>query len=231
MIPFHFSRVKAEVLLCQYAAVHRRSLIRVAARLAQIIVVMLGKNTEPDFIKPGRLEARKGLRNPLVVLQLPHVAGGAYGIIGRTVLICKMIGSRHPHRAVIALRRRNHLKRSPCFFPDKAPFNGKSIGSRKGGHKPYFVNSFSIIKTVHRNRLVLSTKASRNTLFQKGIASGRPLTGDFDNSPSLYLLFVRDCIHFFLVSASSSVVLKESQPLLHVGMPFHVLSLFSVRKR
>ena len=43
--------VVPEIILCDYAAVHRRAIIRIRTGFAEIIVVVLRENAEPYFIE------------------------------------------------------------------------------------------------------------------------------------------------------------------------------------
>lgn len=51
VISFRFSCIAPEILLGQHAGIHGRPLIGIRSRLSQVIVIMLGKNTEADFVE------------------------------------------------------------------------------------------------------------------------------------------------------------------------------------
>ena len=51
VIPHTSACIFLEVLLCEHTGIHRGSLIRIGARLTQVIVIMFRENTKPDFIE------------------------------------------------------------------------------------------------------------------------------------------------------------------------------------
>ena len=55
VISLRLSGVLLEIVFREHSGIHRRSLIRVGARLAKIVIIMLRENAETDFVKGALL--------------------------------------------------------------------------------------------------------------------------------------------------------------------------------
>ena len=55
VISLRLSGVLLEIVFREHSRIHRRSLIRVGARLAKIVIIMLRENAETDFVKGALL--------------------------------------------------------------------------------------------------------------------------------------------------------------------------------
>ena len=185
VISFGLLCICPKVLFCQYAGIHRCTLIRKTSRIFEIISIVFWENTKPDLIESGGFQIVQCFPDPFIRLQLPHIAGRPYRIIRRSIFIRKMPGSGYPNRTVIIFGRLCYTKSSFCCLL-KTTGDMKLIFSLKRRHKSHLIFPVSIIKSIDFFRLIFPGYHCFYCLFFKRISCGRSGNLNFPKPPLLY---------------------------------------------
>ena len=67
----------------------------------KIVVIVLGENTETNLIKRIFFQSFQCLLLQFFVLQIPYIAGRSNAVIGCSILIGKIIGTRNTNRTMV----------------------------------------------------------------------------------------------------------------------------------
>ena len=183
LIPFALSHILHKIIFGQQRAVNRHSFIGIRNRFVQIIIIMFGKNTEAYLIKGTVFQCLQCLLLQFFILQFPHITSGPQRIVRCSVLISKMISIADPDRPVIFPCGFSYLKGSLiCLSTETSEYTIR-VGPRKRRHKPNFVNTISIIESIHRQRLLRMRKRTFDIIICKWIALRMAFTGNLLHIP------------------------------------------------
>ena len=175
-----------EILLGQIRGIHGRALIGEGLGILEIVDVVLGKHAEAHLVEIALVQLLQGFLDHFLGLVRPHVTGGAHRVVGCAVLIGKVVGVCHPHRAVVVARswRDSEASLGLCLRKRAGGFVG--VLSIKGGHKPHLVHPVPVIKTGGGDRLVFAHKGALHGLLHKGIALLRAVYSEFQYVPTFH---------------------------------------------
>ena len=88
----------------------------------KVVVIVLGKNTEPDLIKSIFFQSFQCLLLQFFVLQIPYIAGRSNAVIGCSILIGKIIGTCNTNRSMVVCGRGSYGETTSQHISDSTFF-------------------------------------------------------------------------------------------------------------
>ena len=185
----------------------------------KIVVIVLGENTETNFIKRIFFQGFQCLFLQFFVLQIPYIAGSSNAVIRCSILIGKIISTCNTNRSMVVRRRWYYGENTGQYISDstffcclptisssklifrvniKGSLNFKGILVCKRRHKSYFINTISIIKTIYRFLLIFTAKSAFDPLITKWISLFGTAYGHFKNAPFFYCFCIIQ-FHYFVI--------------------------------